>query len=219
MKRLLIVLSIFFFTIGLNAMTLKSGFNIVKSNGDFSLASTSLDGYITKIYGISSDASGYVSFDPSKSSFLNSLKQLKQNTYYLIVLSNSVESSDFSIDGNIDCAELKEGFNMLPLPQMNSITSTINGANITKIYGISSDASGYVSFDPSKSSFLNSLKSTEDGKAYIVVSASNSNSCSSSSSSSSSSSTGLEMPPNPPALGSSSSDGSGVDMPPVPPTL
>jgi len=177
MKKIFVFLTVFIAII--NAYTLKKGFNIVKADKDISLNSNILNGEVVMIYGISSDHSGYISFDPTKASFLNSLTELKANNYYLIVMKEDVESNDFSVDNltSENGVVLKKGFNMVALPTMN-LKSTINGAKVVMVYGISSDHSGYVSFDPTKASFLNSLSKSEAGNAYIVVAESDSSSSS-----------------------------------------
>jgi len=203
MKKLFIVFFIFISVI--NAYTLKKGFNIVKADKDITLNSNTLDGNVVMIYGISNDHSGYVSFDPTQASFLNSLSKLEANKYYLIVMKKDVESDNFSVD-NITSENkvvLKKGFNIIALPTMD-LKSTINGAKVVMIYGISSDNSGYVSFDPTQASFLNSLSKSEAGNAYIVVTTSDSNL---------SSNTDLNTPPQP------ESGNSNLQVPPSVPVI
>ena len=94
-----------------------------------------------------------------------------------------------------------------------SFESYINSQNFTETSGFSLD--DYLSyFTKLKAGGLYYIKSSGTDLKFNINFGS-----STSSSEGSSSSSGLEMPPNPPDLGSSSSDGSGLDMPPVPPTL
>jgi hypothetical protein len=88
MKKIILSTTILMLS-SLNALTLNSGFNMVKASADLTLSSSSLGGNITKIYGISSNAQGYVSYDPSKASFLNSLKSTEDGNVYLVVTSSA----------------------------------------------------------------------------------------------------------------------------------
>ena len=176
----------------LHAMTLSGGTNIVKATSDITLSSSSLGGNILKIYGVNS-AGGYIGYDPSVASFLNSLTSIESGKNYIVILNDDVDTTDFSNGSNIteSCVELISGTNIIQLPVL-SLSSSLNGADILKIYGVNS-AGGYIGYDPSVASFLNSLTASEDGKSYIVIT-------SSTSTGTCDTNTTIEQPPETPSL-------------------
>jgi len=200
-------------SVSLNAIMLNSGTNIVKSGTNMTLDSTFLNANVLKMYGIKN--SGYISFDPTKASFLNSLKNIEKDKGYIIILNDSVESNSFASGSNIieSCVKLNAGTNIVELPTL-TLGNKINGADILKIYGVKN--AGYISFDPTKASFLNSLKSTEDGKSYIVITSN-----SSTGTCNDETNTSIEEPPSTPDLNGTTTDTTGdpLTTPPSVPSL
>ena len=173
--------------------------SISLSKGD--LNSTSI------IYGVVDGS--YKSFQTAKS--INSLKSIVVDDGYIVKVDSTFDSSIFSTTSSLtkECEViLEDGLNISSLPILDLTTkpTEINGASVQIIYGIVSGS--YKSYNPTKT--INSLKATVEGGYYIIKVSGNSDTpCESN--------TTIEQPPETPSLDDNETEA--LSTPPSVPTV
>jgi len=146
----------------------------IKYQGDTNLNLSSLPAEIASqisiIYGISSNGSAYISWSNSSFNSLNALES--QKTYLVISNSNNpnyvlfagLTNKDNRNSINIDTAFAMETY--MGTDPLNLNTAPFK-FSVSKIYGISSDGTAYISYDPN--SQFNSLTSLLPGVGYLII--------------------------------------------------
>ena len=180
-KKTLLGLALLSMTANLNAENLDTGLHLMGAQSDYTLNVGDFADGIKTIYSINDSKLGYKSFLPTNSfDFLNTLKSLEAGKGYLIQVESPIDFANYKVISNVkECSvEISTGLNIVALPANTSLPigmDTINGAQIKVIYSINDSKLGYKSYLPTNNfDFLNTLKSIEDGKYYLVLAESDS---------------------------------------------
>jgi len=189
------------------------------SKAESNIDLNNIKSYVNKVYKADN---GLLKIYNASSAYNFALTSLDTSNIYIV---NAIDSSDIdnlpeAINGTTskECeVNLKEGFNIVSMPTMD-LSSTINGANIEKVYATQN---GLLKIYNASSAYNFALTSTEEGSYYIINASSASTGTCNTEDNNNNTTKEIENPPSTPDLNGTTTDTNGTDigLPPQVPSV